>query len=138
MKRKKRQTKKKKTSLFVFPQHVLRPVQQFLTAELKKLTLRKKEVEKADPFSDPSRVNDNASDDTEAAEQFGHARAEAVKKHIERRIIQIRKALTRIKLGRYGICEECGQFIDTERLRVFPETTLCIRCMKKKEKQRRK
>jgi len=130
-KRKKKKTTKRK-NVFVFPARVLKPVNEFLIKELKKLTLRKAQAEKADPFSDSSRVSDNAADDAEAAEQFGHARAEAVKKHLDRRIVQVRKALSRVKIGRYGLCEECGEFIDTERLTVFPETTICIKCGKKK------
>jgi len=122
---------KKKT--FVFPANVLKPVNDFLTGELKKLLARRKQVEKADPFSDPARVSDNAAEDAEAAEQFGHAQAEAIKKHLDKRIVQIRKALSRIKIGRYGLCEDCGRFIDTERLMIFPETTICIDCGKKKK-----
>jgi len=120
---------KKKTKL-VIPQHVLEPVQKFLQKELEKLKKRKALIEKEDPFSDPSRVNDNAPD-TDAAEQFGHARAEAMKKLLNKRIIQVKKALARIKIGRYGICERCGKFIDTDRLMAFPEATLCIECERK-------
>jgi len=126
--------KKRKRDVFILPQHVLKPVQSFLLRELRKLKLRKRRAEEADPFSDPSRVNDNAADDTDAAEQFGHARAEAIKKHLDKRIIQVRKALARIKIGRYGACEECGHFIDTKRLMVFPEATVCVKCEKKNER----
>ncbi|KKR63523.1 MAG: hypothetical protein UU02_C0023G0001, partial [Candidatus Woesebacteria bacterium GW2011_GWA1_40_43] len=38
-----------------------------------------------------------------------------------------------IKLGKYGICEECGQMIDTERLIAFPEATLCAKDAAKRE-----
>jgi len=58
----------------------------------------------------------------------------AVKKAYDRTIIQIRKALSRIKIGKYGVCERCGKFIDTDRLMVLPETTLCVDCEKKREK----
>lgn len=102
--------------------------------EEEKLTHRKKDLEKEDPFSDPRRLTDNASPDTEAAEQFDHARVEAMKKDIDRRIIEIRKAMTRIKIGKYGSCDSCGQMIDTDRLMIKPEAMLCITCEKKKEK----
>jgi len=127
--------KNKRGNPFVFPSRVLAPVGNFLREELKKLRMRKEQVEKNDPFADNSRVEDNAAIDTDAAEQFGHARAEAVKKHLETRIIQVRKALTRVKLGRYGICERCHQFIDTKRLMVRPETTVCMKCQSKKHKK---
>jgi len=108
-----------------FPASVLTPVSNFLSAKLHTLEKTKKAISKEDPFADVSRVDDNAAPDTEADEQFGHARTSAINKEISKNIINIRKALTRIKLGKYGICEECGQMIDTERLVAFPEATLC-------------
>jgi RNA polymerase-binding transcription factor DksA len=117
-----------------FPSNVLMPVAHFLTARLHTLEKRKKEIAKEDPFADSSRVDDNAAPDTEAGEQFGHARTSAIKTEITKSIIGIRKALTMIKLGKYGICEECGQMIDTARLVAFPEATLCATDAKKKEK----
>ena len=118
----------------VFPASVLKPVSDFLSAKLHTLEKRKKEIAKEDPFSDRSRVNDNAAPDIEADEQFGHARTSAINKEISKNIINIRKALTRIKIGKYGICEECGQLIDTERLIAFPEATLCKKDAAKREK----
>jgi DnaK suppressor protein len=117
-----------------FPANVLTPVANFLTARLHTLEKRKKEISKEDPFSDPSRVDDNAAPDTEADEQFGHARTSAIKTEITKNIIGIRKALTRIKIGKYGTCEECGQMIDTARLIAFPEATLCAKDAQKREK----
>lgn len=116
-----------------FPARVLAPVNHFLTSKLKTLEKRKKEISSEDPFKDTSRILDNASPDTDAAEQFGHARTMALKTEINRKIIQVRKALTRIKIGKYGICEECGQMIDTDRLVAFPEATLCTKDAKKRE-----
>lgn len=117
-----------------FPASVLNPVGYFLAAQLAKLKRRKKELANEDPFKDTSRILDNASPDTEAAEQFGHARTSALQTEINRKIIQTRKALSRIKIGKYGICEECGKLIDTDRLMIYPEATLCVSCEKKREK----
>ncbi len=125
---------KQKNSAPRFPSNVLAPVAHFLTARLHTLEKRKKEIAKEDPFADPSRVDDNAAPDTEADEQFGHARTSAIKTEISKNIIGIRKALTRIKIGKYGICEECGQMIDTDRLIAFPEATLCAKDAAKLEK----
>jgi DnaK suppressor protein len=127
--------KKGKPSKFIqvvtFPAKVLEPVRGFLTGEAKKLEKRRQDLTKTDPFSDPRHVVDNAAPDTEAAEQTGHEQASALKEQVDRRLIQIRKALTRIKIGKYGICEKCGKMIDTDRLMIRPEATLCIECAKK-------
>lgn len=130
----KNKTSKGAVGIVSFPQKVLEPVGNFLKARLSLLRKRKKDVEEEDPFNDSSRVLDNASPDTDAAEQFGHARSSAIRKEITRKIIQTKKALTRLKIGKYGICEVCGNMIDTERLMVYPETTLCTRDAAKKEK----
>lgn len=117
-----------------FPSNLLIPVAHFLTARLHMLEKRKKEIAKEDPFADVSRVDDNAAPDIEADEQFGHARTSAIRDALTKNIIDIRKALTMIKIGKYGICEECGQMIDTSRLIAFPEATLCARDAAQKEK----
>jgi len=79
-------------------------------------------------------LNDNAAIDADAAEQIGHIQASAFRHTYDKATIQIKKALARIKIGKYGICENCGQMIDTDRLMVMPEMTLCINCEKKREK----
>jgi len=117
-----------------FPAKVLAPVKDFLSRQERRLRKRKAALTKQDPFEDVRRVSDNAATDSDAAEQVGHERAEALKKEVERKLIQTRKALTRIKIGKYGICEKCSKMIDTDRLMVMPETTVCIACEKKKEK----
>jgi RNA polymerase-binding transcription factor DksA len=40
--------------------------------------------------------------------------------------VQVRKALARIKLGKYGYCEVCGKPIDKARLEAYPEATTCL------------
>jgi len=128
--RKKRVTK---SSTIRFPATLLKPVGLFLKARLKTLEKTRKRITKQDPFEDTSRLVDNASPDTDAAEQFGHARASAMKEQLDKKIIQTRKALSMIKIGKYGICEDCGQMIDTDRLMVYPEATLCAKCQAKRE-----
>lgn len=117
-----------------FPSNLLTPVSDFLSAKLHVLKKRQKEIAKEDPFANPARADDNAAPDTEADEQFGHARTSALQTEINRGIIQVRKALTMVRLGKYGTCEVCGQMIDTDRLIIYPEATLCAKDARKKEK----
>lgn len=116
------------------PSNLLKPVGDFLTASLATLKVNKKKISTEDPFNDKQRTLDNASPDTEAEEQFGHARVAAIKEELNRKSDQIKKALKRVKLGKYGICEDCGKMIDTDRLAIFPEATMCVKCEKKREK----
>ncbi|HTK03411.1 MAG TPA: TraR/DksA C4-type zinc finger protein [Alphaproteobacteria bacterium] len=117
-----------------FPQSVLTPVSEFLSAKLNILKKRKQAIAKQDPFKDVSRIDDNAAPDIEADEQDGHARTSAIGSEIGRAMVQIRKALTMIKLGKYGVCEVCGNMIDTDRLVIYPEATLCTKDSRKSEK----
>jgi len=48
-------------------------------------------------------------------------------------IKKIKKALTRIENGTFGICETCGDEIAIERLKARPVTTQCIECKTKEE-----
>lgn len=121
-------------TIIMFPSKLLMPVKGFLTENLKKLQKTKKEVLREDPFKNSHRTENNASPDSDAEEQFGHARVSAIKDELNKKIIQTKKALSMVKLGKYGICEDCGRMIDTDRLMVFPETTLCATDAKKREK----
>ena len=131
--KKNKKTPAKNQPIVRFPASVLNPVGKFLSARLAILRKRKKEIEKEDPFKNTDRIMDNASPDTEAAEQFGHARTSAIRQTLQRNIIQTKKALSMLRIGRYGICEDCGLMIDTDRLMVYPETTLCAKDAAKRE-----
>lgn len=117
----------------MFPSNLLKPIANFFKVNLSKLEKQKKKIEKEDPFKAANRIIDNASPDADAAEQFGHARTSAMKRTLDRKIIQTRKALARVKIGKYGLCEDCGKMIDTERLIAYPEATLCAKCQAKRE-----
>jgi DnaK suppressor protein len=45
-----------------------------------------------------------------------------------RQLKEIEDALERLKLGEYGMCEDCGEPIPEQRLRLFPAARLCVRC----------
>ena len=113
-----------------FPLKILNPLKNYLKKEEKKLKKRRIELEKEDPFTNQDRVNDNAAIDTEAKEESGHDRVSALKLEIDKTLIRIRKTLTRIKVGKFGICEKCHKMIDTDRLAIDATATLCIKCAK--------
>jgi len=50
----------------------------------------------------------------------------SMRKH--RQIKEIEDALDRLRHGEYGTCEECGEPIPEQRLRLFPAARLCVRC----------
>lgn len=56
----------------------------------------------------------------------------------ERRLDEIEAARRAAEKGKYGICERCGMPIDPERLEIFPETRLCVKCKNQVEQQARR
>ena len=51
---------------------------------------------------------------------------------LENRIRQemagIEHTLQKFKEGTYGLCDNCGQPIDPERLEALPQASLCLNC----------
>ncbi len=43
-------------------------------------------------------------------------------------LVQVERALERIRNGQGDECERCGAVIDPRRLQVLPYTTLCVDC----------
>lgn len=123
--------------MMLYPKNLLKPVWDYLRNLELDLMKRKDRIKKADPFSDSTRLNDNASDDTEAAEQFGHATAEAMGKETEEALARVHGAMKRIDKGTYGKCVKCGNMIDTDRLGIDPTAELCVKCAKAKAKKSR-
>lgn len=54
----------------------------------------------------------------------------------ERKLLKkIDEALSRIDNKTFGVCEECGEEIGVNRLKVRPVATLCIACKEEQEKK---
>jgi DnaK suppressor protein len=50
-----------------------------------------------------------------------------------RELAQVERALARLKLGTYGICEGCQKKIPVARLNALPFSTTCIECQREME-----
>jgi len=119
-----------------YPRNILQPVFDYLKKLEGDLLHRKRSLAKEDPFIDASRLNDNASDDTEAAEQDGHAQSVALGKETGEALKRVRETMKRIDEGTYGKCTHCGEMINTDRLGVDPTAELCVECAKKALKKK--
>jgi DnaK suppressor protein len=57
-------------------------------------------------------------------------------KERERKLLKkIDKAIEKIENNAYGICESCGEEIDTKRLEARPVTDMCIACKTEQEEE---
>lgn len=117
-----------------FPAEVLQQIKKHLEAQVAEVQARLKALKKEDPLEDKSRLLDQAAEDTSVQARVGHERVEAMRRQLTLLLVQTRKALAKIKVGKYGICESCGKMIDTDRLAAMPTATLCLDCEKRREK----
>jgi DnaK suppressor protein len=53
---------------------------------------------------------------------------------LEHKLEGVQGALRSMQKGTYGLCERCGKEINSERLEVRPDATLCINCQSEVEK----
>jgi len=115
-----------------FPSRLTKGIEAFLHHKLIDLKKKEKSLKENDPFSDVHRTGNNSLEE-DVDEQIGRFETEVKISFIKKQIVQVRKALTRLKIGKYGICEKCHNMIDTDRLAVKPDTTLCVNCAKDRE-----
>jgi len=70
------------------------------------------------------------SADEEATEVATYGNSLPVEYALELTLVEVNKALKKIKKGEYGRCEKCGQLIDPKRLEAMPEAKNCVKCHK--------
>lgn len=100
---------------------------EILIKESEQLEKEIKHYKMEDPYLTPGRSNFNTVDD-DITEIEGHDRITATILNLKERLSEVRKALTRIEDGSYGICKKCGKSIPEERLEAMPSAALCMGC----------
>ena len=65
---------------------------------------------------------DNATEVEEYADNL------SVENSLEGQLKDVDEALERMANGTYGICDNCKEEIDIERLKVYPAAKACIKC----------
>ena len=67
--------------------------------------------------------------DNERDRQLSHILSDRDRK----KLVEIDEALERIEDKTYGICEDCGQRVTSNRLKIMPFARLCITCKSESE-----
>ena len=109
-------------------------IKRYLEERRRQIERRIATLKAEDPFSDTDRLSDNAASDTEAREEVGHERAETLKTELLAQLARVKQALSKIGIGKYGYCDNCGRPIEPERLKAFPMAEYCLNCERKFEK----
>jgi DnaK suppressor protein len=75
-------------------------------------------------------------DEADRANAINDARMDqTVLRRSDKFLKKIDRALQKIDIGEFGICEDCGDEIGIRRLESRPVTTLCISCKEIQEKR---
>ena len=78
--------------------------------------------------------NDATSDAVDAAfEATGEELASQLAELEAKELVQVERALVRLKQGKYGLCDGCAVKIPVMRLNALPYSTLCIKCQRESE-----
>jgi DnaK suppressor protein len=76
----------------------------------------------------PSFDSGNLEEASDEVEEY--ATLVSISETLEKKLKDINLALEKIERGEYGICENCGQKISQERLKIYPTARLCRKCQK--------
>lgn len=86
-----------------------------------------------DPDSDDAAIDVERNFADSAHSTAERARLLSVMKALRANLRWVNRALAKMDLGTYGICERCGRLIALERLEALPWAILCIDCKQKGE-----
>jgi RNA polymerase-binding transcription factor DksA len=92
-----------------------------LTAERDRLAAQ---IDKLEPSTSDSRVDDNFADLGQVAAEQGENQALAAQ--LRQELAEVDRALTKLDDGTYGRCETCGEPISPARLEAMPAARFCI------------
>ena len=108
----------------------------------KSLLLRRKEEllnNSNSVFKEITDNNNKPSDEGDyAAEEIRQYLNCTINSRDRKCLLEIERAFARIEQGDFGHCENCGEGIPIERLKVQPFSSLCIDCMEDMELEQRR
>jgi DnaK suppressor protein len=64
----------------------------------------------------------------EATETLELEKRLALENRVRQEMAKVEHALEKVKNGTYGLCDNCGQPINPERLEALPQASLCLNC----------
>ena len=84
-----------------------------------------------DPDSDDASIDVERGFADSAHSTAERSRLIAVMKALRANLRWVNRALKKMELGTYGVCERCGNVIPIERLEALPWAILCVECARK-------
>lgn len=114
-----------------FPTKTLNTIKSRLLSEQKKVEENLKELKEEDPVNTSS-LAESSEPGTDSYIADTHAKSLVLEDQLKSAGKRINIALTKIKNGTYGQCENCGRQIEIERLLAMSTAEYCLSCSKKK------
>ena len=103
---------------------------QQLLAEAAALAKRERDFSLLQKMDDGGAGSDSAD---VATEMFEQELALGLAQHLQSHLVDLDDALARLETGEYGLCEDCGEPINPERLRALPRARRCVPCQQTRE-----
>ncbi|GMR19370.1 MAG: hypothetical protein BMS9Abin34_507 [Patescibacteria group bacterium] len=112
-----------------FDSAFLEEIRKVLTLDEVDLVKDIKQLTQEDPLLDPERSSAKISEYVEESEESQrHERIVEERGFLQNRLKETRLALSKMKAGKYGLCEICKKPIDRARLKANPRARYCIEC----------
>ncbi|AHB40419.1 MAG: hypothetical protein ACD_25C00153G0002 [uncultured bacterium] len=110
------------------PKEFIELIKRQLIRKEKELQKEQVSLMKDDPYLQTGRTESNSEYMDEAIlEDTRKTVSDARVNIVQTMLIEVKRALGAIKIGKYGICEVCGDPIDKARLRAYPQATTCLK-----------
>jgi RNA polymerase-binding protein DksA len=93
-----------------------------LTGELKQLQTNASSAEERREGSPFGKREEEATETLELEKRL------TLENRIRKELAAVEHALEKIEKGTYGICDNCGEPINVERLEALPQASLCMKC----------
>lgn len=116
--------------MFQFPTKTLNTIKRVLLRQEKEIEKNIEEIEKEDPVKAPA-LAESSEPGTDSFIADSHTKTMIFTTQLKQTSQGIKKALSKIRNGTYGKCDNCGKGIEISRLLVIPMTSLCLSCSKK-------
>lgn len=117
------------------PGKTLEFIKKHLLRQQRELDKNLREIEEGDPAKSPD-LAESSEPGTDSYIADTHTRILILKDSLIKMKNSIRLTLSKIKIGTYGKCDSCGNWIEEERLQALPTAQFCLSCSKKTTKKR--
>lgn len=120
-----------KNNLMAFDSKDLEELKENLLADKKRLEEELSRIAKptgAEGEYETKFEDIGTDEDENASEVEQYSDNLALEDTLEKQLKEVNDALKRMEKGNYGICENCNEEINIDRLRAYPAARTCLQC----------